>query len=64
MDELNLGICADTKTLRVKDKNNNTHKNIFVIGTLLRGELWETTAINELRKQSVIIVNNIVNDVE
>jgi len=63
-DELNLGICADTKTLRVKDKNNNTHKNIFVIGTLLRGELWETTAINELRKQSVIIVNNIVNDVE
>lgn len=59
-DELNLGICADTKTLKVKTKNDEIHNNLFVIGTLLRGELWETTAVNELRKQSDIITNNII----
>ena len=63
-DELNLGICADTKTLKVKNNNDEIHNNLFAIGTLLRGELWETTAINELRKQSEIIVNNIIKNVE
>jgi uncharacterized NAD(P)/FAD-binding protein YdhS len=62
-DELNLGICADTKTLKVKNNNDEIHNNLFAIGTLLRGELWETTAINELRKQSEIIVNYIIKNV-
>lgn len=60
-DELNLGICVDIKTLRIKNINQ-IYDNIFAIGTLLRGELWETTAINELRKQSEMIANNITKD--
>ena len=59
-DDLKLGICANTTTYQLKNSDDNIYKNIFVIGSLLKGELWESTAVNEIRKQSEIITNNII----
>jgi len=50
-DELKLGICTDLETFRVKKINGGTHNNLYTIGTNLKGELWESTAVNELRIQ-------------
>ena len=59
-DELKLGINADVKTFNAADKNGNSHKNIFVIGSNLKGMLWESTAVNELREQAERIAKNIL----
>ena len=51
-DELKLGINADPNTFQVINKNNIKHIHLFVMGTNLRGILWESTAVNELRSQA------------
>jgi uncharacterized NAD(P)/FAD-binding protein YdhS len=60
-DDLKLGICANTKTYQVINSENKTFDNIFTIGSLLKGELWESTAVNEIRNQSVVITKKIIN---
>lgn len=59
-DELRLGINADTTTFQVNDSNGNRHKNLFTIGTNLKGMLWETTAVNELRQQADTLAKTIL----
>jgi len=51
-DELKLGINADTETYQLVDRNGNKHANLFTLGSNLKGMLWETTAVNELRTQA------------
>ncbi|MEI6312848.1 MAG: FAD/NAD(P)-binding protein [Bacteroidota bacterium] len=51
-DSLYLGIVTDTDTFQIIDTNNNKHHHLFTIGTNLKGELWESTAVNELRAQA------------
>jgi uncharacterized NAD(P)/FAD-binding protein YdhS len=51
-DELKLGISTNTKTFQVISANGIPHKNLYTIGSSLKGELWETTAVNELRVQA------------
>jgi uncharacterized NAD(P)/FAD-binding protein YdhS len=51
-DNLKLGIVADTTTFQVIDANNQPHSNLFTLGGNLKGELWESTAVNELRVQA------------
>ena len=51
-DEFKLGINADSNTYQVLDKYGNQIKNLFTIGSSLRGMLWESTAVNELRYQA------------
>lgn len=50
-DPLKLGIVTDTDTFRVIDANGNPHHNLYTLGGNLKGELWESTAVNELRIQ-------------
>lgn len=50
-DFLKLGIKTNTDTFETFGLNDLNH-NLFAIGTSLRGDLWETTAINELRVQA------------
>lgn len=59
-DELKLGIKADTTTFRVQDARGKLHHHLFAIGTLLKGELWETTAVPELRVQAATIAAQLV----
>ena len=64
-DNLKLGIKASIETYQVIDAEGVLHDNLFTIGTNLRGELWESTAVNEIRVQaenlSKILINKLVN---
>jgi uncharacterized NAD(P)/FAD-binding protein YdhS len=59
-DELKLGINTDTTTYQTIDSKGNRHKNLFTIGINLRGMLWETTAINEIRVQACRLAKTIL----
>lgn len=51
-DSLKLGINTDLDSFRVKYPDGTLHKNLYTLGSSLKGELWETTAVNELRGQT------------
>lgn len=51
-DSLNLGLRANTKTFRTINAENQENEHLFAIGSLLKGELWESTAVNELKNQA------------
>ena len=50
-DELNLGINVNDN-YQIIDSNDRIDENMFALGNLLKGKLWESTAINELRVQA------------
>lgn len=50
-DELSMGIAASNDG-RVIDKNGSDSNVVFTLGTALKGTLWETTAIPEIRTQA------------
>jgi len=51
-DQLKLGISTDTTTFRVINAEGKPHLNLFTLGPNLKGELWESTAVNEIREQA------------
>ncbi|RYE20325.1 MAG: hypothetical protein EOP51_18060, partial [Sphingobacteriales bacterium] len=59
-DNLKLGIKTDTRTFQVIDAAGEKHPNLFTIGANLKGELWESTAVNELRVQAQNLAEQIV----
>ena len=58
-DKLKLGLNTDVDTLAVKNSIGTYHANIFTIGSNVKGELWESTAVNELRSQAVVLAKEI-----
>tara|TARA_R110002072_G_scaffold172324_9_gene326408 strand:+ start:2805 stop:4217 length:1413 start_codon:yes stop_codon:yes gene_type:complete len=63
-DSLNLGIKTNTATYQVLDSNGVPHKNLFTIGSSLKGELWESTAVNELRMQAKKLADQLLRDLK
>jgi uncharacterized NAD(P)/FAD-binding protein YdhS len=61
-DELKLGIKTNVDTYQVIDANQKEHNNLFTLGSNLKGELWETTAVNELRQQAYELAKYISQD--
>ena len=61
-DELKLGIKTNIETFKVYTKDNEEHFNIYTLGSNLKGELWESTAVSELRQQAESLANGIVNE--
>ncbi len=59
-DPLKLGIRADTHTYQVKNKEGICAANVYTIGSNLKGELWESTAVNELRSQADKLASTIL----
>ena len=57
-DVLKLGIDA-TPNGAVIDAENNVSKSIYTIGGNLRGVLWETTAVPEIRGQGEQVAKEI-----
>lgn len=51
-DKLKLGIKANTETFQIINSDGKPHTNLYTIGSNLKGELWESTAVNELRGQA------------
>ena len=62
-DSLKLGINANTQTYQIIDNQGNTHENMYTIGSNLKGMLWESTAVNELRFQSEKLAEVIVSKI-
>lgn len=60
-DPLHLGIEATWPNLQVMSANGVEQQGLFAIGNLLRGLLWESTAVGELRLQAEMIAKTIVN---
>lgn len=59
-DELKLGIQTNVENFKVKSKDGMEHSNLFTLGSNLKGELWESTAVNELRQQANAIADIIL----
>ena len=51
-DKLKLGIKANTEAFQIISSEGKPHTNLYTIGSNLKGELWESTAVNELRGQA------------
>jgi uncharacterized NAD(P)/FAD-binding protein YdhS len=51
-DKLRLGIEADTQKFGIRRSDGSFHDNLFTLGSNLKGMLWESTAVNELRQQA------------
>ncbi len=51
-DILKLGISAETSSFKVRGQDGSLKHNLFTLGSNLKGELWESTAVNELRVQA------------
>ncbi len=51
-DELNLGTKIDLKTYEILDSNNKRVPCFYTLGVNLKGELWESVAIPELKVQA------------
>lgn len=59
-DELKLGINARPDTFEVLNKDGFPHANLFTIGSNLKGVLWESIAVNELREQAQNVAAHII----
>ena len=51
-DDLKLGLKTNVDNFKLFNKKGRVHRNIFTLGSNLKGELWETTAVHELRQQA------------
>lgn len=51
-DELKLGIKVNPDSFRIVDKKGREQERIFALGSLVKGMLWESTAVPELRIQA------------
>jgi uncharacterized NAD(P)/FAD-binding protein YdhS len=63
-DALKLGLCTDVKTFQIRQKNGTTSPHFLTLGSNLKGELWESTAANELRAQAKQLANLLVSGIE
>jgi uncharacterized NAD(P)/FAD-binding protein YdhS len=62
-DQLRLGILTDTHGC-IYQKNNILHQHFFAIGNLLKGLLWESTAVPELRVQAKNLAQFMLENIE
>jgi uncharacterized NAD(P)/FAD-binding protein YdhS len=51
-DKLRLGIRTNIETFEVINSKGDLQHNLYTLGSNLKGELWESTAVNELRDQA------------
>jgi uncharacterized NAD(P)/FAD-binding protein YdhS len=63
-DKLNLGLRVNYTNFKTINSKNEENQHLFAIGSLLKGELWESTATNELKNQAkelaVILTNELL----
>jgi uncharacterized NAD(P)/FAD-binding protein YdhS len=62
-DAMNMGIKA-APNFGVVDRDGNISEILFAIGSLLKGTLWESTAVPELRSQTFRLAEIIARQLE
>jgi uncharacterized NAD(P)/FAD-binding protein YdhS len=60
---LKMGIRASEEG-KVKDARENIVSRLYAVGSLLRGVLWESTAVPELRINAEIVAQQIIQDID
>ncbi|HLP13845.1 MAG TPA: FAD/NAD(P)-binding protein [Flavobacteriales bacterium] len=58
-DKLKMGINANPETFEIIGNDKKTNSRLFAIGSNLRGVLWESTAVGELRKHAQQVAQTI-----
>jgi uncharacterized NAD(P)/FAD-binding protein YdhS len=61
-DELKLGIRTNIESFQTLNSSNEINSSIYTLGSTLRGELWESTAINELRSQAKTLAEKLLSE--
>jgi uncharacterized NAD(P)/FAD-binding protein YdhS len=59
-DELKLGIMADPVNFETYNGLHERQRNLLAMGSLLKGVLWESTAVKELREQSEKVSEQLI----
>jgi uncharacterized NAD(P)/FAD-binding protein YdhS len=59
-DDLKLGLSVDIPTHTLLNANGLKNEGLYALGSFLKGELWESTAINELRSQAQNLAKIII----
>jgi len=62
-DKLHLGIEVDAETFGVINQQGRKQEGMYAMGNLVKGVLWETTAVPELRVQADIIAKSALSGV-
>lgn len=62
-DELKLGINADPDTFEALNPEGKIQPGLYIMGSNLKGLLWESTAVSELRVQAEKIAGNISTEI-
>jgi uncharacterized NAD(P)/FAD-binding protein YdhS len=58
-DELGLGLATDAEG-RLIGQSGRAHRSLFLAGPLLRGRLWENTAVPELRSDALRCARRVI----
>ena len=61
-DKLSLGLEAHPSGA-LKDINGNVSKMLYTLGPPLKGQLWETTAVPEIREQAAKLADEITKNI-
>jgi uncharacterized NAD(P)/FAD-binding protein YdhS len=62
-DELNMGVNANPENGSVIAHDGHYKNNLFVIGSNLKGILWESTAVPELRVQAQKLAGHLIENI-
>jgi len=59
-DEMGLGLSMDPSSSRARTSEGHTIDNIFVIGPLTKGTLWEATAVPDIRVAAARLAESLL----
>jgi uncharacterized NAD(P)/FAD-binding protein YdhS len=59
-DKLKLGLQVDINSYQLVKQDGKVNHHFYTLGNHLRGELWESTAVNELRQQAKEVAQQIL----
>jgi uncharacterized NAD(P)/FAD-binding protein YdhS len=57
---MDLGIDVDVATYRLLDAEGRSRRPVYALGPLIRGAVWETIAVPEIRAEAVAIATDIL----
>ena len=57
---MDLGIDVDVSTFRLLDPDGGTPRPVYALGPLIRGSVWETIAVSEIRVEAAAIATDIL----
>lgn len=62
-DPLRISLNADAETNRVIDRDGNISPNIYTLGNNMKGILWETTGVPEIRTQAENVATGLLKQI-